>query len=344
MISVVIPVHDCADLIGEAIDSVLRQDGDLVSEIIVVDDGSTDALRRVLSPWRSKLQLIHQENRGVAAARNRGIEAARTEWIAFLDADDAWLPERLHRQFDIVRRNDQVSFVFSDFSVCDGDWNVIQDRGITTDYGVFSSYRLEWADVFEQSMSLNDTERAYVGYVFGSLFLGNYIKTSSVLVRRELLKEAGGFDAGLRTQEDYELWLRLASRSRFAYLDRPLVMSRRRPDQLTSRKHMGEVVEKSLEVTERYEVQARRVLGHSVVDERMSDKRTQLALAHLGKRRRHEARRMLWLAWRGYPMNFRALGLMILSVLPLTLTAAVRHASNPWRRSGRTHRTADSGP
>ena len=102
-VSVVIPTYNRAHILGRAIDSVLQQTHrDL--ELIIVDDGSSDGtaalVRGIEDP---RVRYVHQQNRGVSAARNRGIAEARAEWLAFLDSDDEWLPQKLERQFSALR-------------------------------------------------------------------------------------------------------------------------------------------------------------------------------------------------------------------------------------------------
>src|SRR4051812_30232823 len=96
-VSVIIPAHNSADFIGTAVESVLAQTfADY--EIVVVDDGSTDGTREVLERFEGRIVYLHQQNRGVSAARNAGIRRSRGELVCFLDADDIWRPEKLARQ------------------------------------------------------------------------------------------------------------------------------------------------------------------------------------------------------------------------------------------------------
>ncbi|MHC5139531.1 MAG: glycosyltransferase family 2 protein, partial [Planctomycetota bacterium] len=98
-ISAVIPAYNAAKYIARSIDSVLAQTHP-VDEIVIVDDGSTDNTAAIIKDYGDKVRYIHQPNAGVSAARNTGIEAATGNWIAFLDADDEWLPEKIKRQVE----------------------------------------------------------------------------------------------------------------------------------------------------------------------------------------------------------------------------------------------------
>ena len=114
MVSVVIPAYNAAAFIRRTIDSVLRQSyRDF--ELIVVDDGSTDSTARVVKGYGQALRYIYQENAGDGPARNTGIEAAKGQWIAFLDHDDEWLPEKLERQMALLKRNPQLRWCAANY-------------------------------------------------------------------------------------------------------------------------------------------------------------------------------------------------------------------------------------
>ncbi len=116
-VSVVIPAYNAAKYIGRAIDSVLAQTRP-ADEIIVVDDGSTDNTADVAHGYGDKIRFIRQENAGASVARNTGIEAATSEWIAFLDADDEWLPQKLQLQTEHLRRNPNLVWTTGNFIRC----------------------------------------------------------------------------------------------------------------------------------------------------------------------------------------------------------------------------------
>ena len=116
-ISVVIPAYNSAAQLARALDSVLAQTRP-AEEILVVDDGSTDATAEVARSYGDAVRLIAQANAGAAAARNAGIRAARGTWIAFLDADDEWLPDRLALQTDILDRRPDLVWVSGNSISC----------------------------------------------------------------------------------------------------------------------------------------------------------------------------------------------------------------------------------
>lgn len=181
-VTTVIPAYNSEQYIAEAIDSVVAQRG-VAAEIVVVDDGSTDETRSIVQSYGDRVRLLSQENRGPAAARNYGTSVARGEWIAFLDSDDAWLPEKLARQLALVDRT--VGMVYTDRRNF-GDIGRVRERG-------------------SQSFTL------WEGDIFEPLLLSNFITTSSALIRKDWFDRLGGFDEELMVCEDWDLWLRFAA-------------------------------------------------------------------------------------------------------------------------------------
>ncbi|MBC7528709.1 MAG: glycosyltransferase family 2 protein [Chthonomonadaceae bacterium] len=173
-ISVVIPAYNSEKFVADAIKSVLAQTVPPL-EIIVVDDGSTDGTSGIVSRFSSSVRPIRQGNEGPASARNHGIREAKGEWIALLDADDTWLPQKLERQ--ILHTNDSK-------------------------IGVIHAFSEGWKR--EESGRGNPD--------FKTLWLKNSLITSSVLMRKSACEEVGYFeeDRALIAVEDYNLWLRFA--------------------------------------------------------------------------------------------------------------------------------------
>jgi len=210
LISVIIPTHNCADYIADTIESVLAQTyGEY--EIIVVDDGSTDDTKSALAPYMGKIHYLHQNNRGVAAARNAGIARARGEYIAFLDADDIWFPTKLALQVHALEANPAVGLAFADFLDFD-------------DTGVTRSSRLNtWpqAKAWFTRHQLGNSEIA-CGPMYEELLQACWIHASSAVVKRHVLGVVGLFGEAFLTGEDYELWLRVAQRYPFLWVNRVL--------------------------------------------------------------------------------------------------------------------------
>jgi len=206
-VSVIISTYKRANLVSQAIESVLAQTY-TDYEIIVVNDGSPDNTKEVLDQFEDQITAIHQENKGVAAARNAGIKAAKGKYIAFLDDDDLWLPNKLEKQVACLESNANIGLVYSDM-FCFNEKGVFPDT---------------WAKT-------NPTPPVQQCWI---LFVRNFIPTPSVVVRRECLDKVGLFDETLATCEDYDLWLRLIEKWSVYFLNEPLVRYRRSENSLQS--------------------------------------------------------------------------------------------------------------
>jgi glycosyltransferase involved in cell wall biosynthesis len=198
-VSVVIPTWNRWRLLSRAaLPAALAQQG-VELEIVVVDDGSTDETPdrlAELATRESRLRIItHRTRRGVAQARNAGIEAARGEWVAFLDDDDLWSPEKLRRQL-LAARGANAELVYSGAIVLDTAWRAIEE---------------------EPPPSPSELAR--------TLLSRNLVPAgcSNVMVTRELLRRHAGFDEQLYQLADWDLWLRLALDARVACTPEPLV-------------------------------------------------------------------------------------------------------------------------
>lgn len=324
MVSVIIPAYNCQAYVAAAIRSVLQQRGVPTPEIIIVDDGSTDDTVSAIDAFGDQVTLIRQENHGVSAARNRGIAAATHDWIAFLDADDTWHPDRLKLQSELAARTPDTGLVFSDFAICDEHGDVVKASAIKTHYPIFATYGTDWLDIFCDEIDLGTGVRAYCGMVHGSLFLGNFVNTSSVLVKRAALEESGTFNEAIKTQEDYDLWLRIARTYVFGMVDAPLVNTRRRPQQMTSRENIKDIVENALEVVERNAPRARQEVGSPVVEERLANMKMSLGIVKLGKGERKGARKEFVRAWWRQPTRLRPILLYLWGLLPNRVDSTVR--------------------
>jgi glycosyltransferase involved in cell wall biosynthesis len=198
LVSVIIPTYNSSRFLTEAVSSVLAQTfSDF--EILVIDDGSTDETQDVMRQYGSPVRCIHQQNSGVAVARNRGITESRGRYVAFLDADDTWLPDKLELQMNALSSDSGAGFCYSAFTVVDSDLNPVR---------------------------LNHSKRH--GSALEDLLLrGNVVGSiCTVLCERALFDKLGGFDAGLSQCADWDMWVRMAAHTEFTYIDEPLVTYR----------------------------------------------------------------------------------------------------------------------
>ncbi len=193
-VSVVIPTYNRESRLPAAIRSVLGQSLP-PSEIIVIDDGSTDATPALMAQF-PEVRYIQQENRGVSEARNHGIRLAKHEWIAFLDSDDEWLPRKLEKQCDAVERQSKYRFCHTDEV---------------------------W---IRNGRRVNPMKKhaKYGGRIFNQCLALCVVSPSSVLLHRDLFACYGLFDPELPVCEDYDLWLRICVREPVLYVDEPLLL------------------------------------------------------------------------------------------------------------------------
>ena len=200
-ITTVIPAHNAAPYLGACLDSVLGQSGPFRHEVVVVDDASTDATAEIAAARDAVRLLQLPVNRGPSAARNAGIDAASGSYVAFLDADDLWPPGRLAAGLSVLHAHPDIGLVFGDCALFD----VAGERmaSFFADAGLDDAFWGDGLQIIDQDLKL---------------FRRNYIPTGAVLVRREQLRAAGGFDPARRLVEDLELWLRLARICRFAHV------------------------------------------------------------------------------------------------------------------------------
>jgi glycosyltransferase involved in cell wall biosynthesis len=325
-VSVIIPTYNCAPYLPDAIFSVLQQTHNNF-EIIVIDDGSTDNTEEIIQPFLDRVEYIKQENHGVSVARNTGMKRATGDFIAFLDADDMWFPQKLAVQLNIFINHPDIAGVFSDFSLCNKHGDITHERFVTRNYHIFNYYKYTWEKILPNRETVVVTKNGhdtsvslFHGDVFRSLYIGNFINTSSTILKREVLNTIGYFTPERRTQEDYEYWLKIAQKYNLAYLDTPLLRSRRRPHQLTSKSEIFDIVQQSLEVIETIGVNNVSRLGKNLVARRLTDKYQKLALVHLSQGNSKGARECIRKCIKWKPFSYKNIVFLTLSYIPSTFT------------------------
>ena len=187
-ISVVVPAYNAAGYLGRALASIDAQTYP-VTEIVVVDDGSTDETAELVRSHFPHVRYIQQNNAGVAAARNHGIQVAHGDWIAFLDADDDWLPNRIADQCEILQRHPDLPWC---------SCRVIRLQGDRATPNAIPARLLKAVQA-----------RGYFDSFFRACAEGVEFHTCSMLIRRDILDHAGGFDTDLQVAEDRDLLFRI---------------------------------------------------------------------------------------------------------------------------------------
>ena len=193
-ISVIIPTFNRKETLKRAIQSVVMQSY-TPYEIIVIDDGSDDGTKEWLKDNYPNVKYIYQMNSGVSSARNKGIKFARGDWIALLDSDDEWLPSKLKDQAYEIELNPAAKFLH------------------TNEIWIRNGVRVNQMK----------KHKKYGGYIFEKCLDICRISPSSVLIKKDIFDEIGMFDETLKVCEDYDLWLRFASKYPVHFLDQPLI-------------------------------------------------------------------------------------------------------------------------
>lgn len=205
IISVIIPVYNGEQYLTDTLNSVIAQ-SEPRWEIIAVNDGSTDRSQMLLEDAARKdpdrIRVVSVPNGGVSRARNTGVSVARGEFIAFLDQDDLWMPEKLHLQLEQFRSDSSLGISFTNESIIDQSGAVIRERVL----------------IFNENRNR--------GFVFKHLIFDNFIAISSVMLRRDLFEEIGGFDPRYSLAEDYDFLLKAVKKVPVDYLDEPLLLYR----------------------------------------------------------------------------------------------------------------------
>lgn len=232
LVSVVIPAYNCKSYVGEAIRSVLAQTiGADAVETIVLDDGSSDGTPEEIWRFGDAVRFVQLQHGGVSAARNYGIRIASGELIAFLDADDYWLPERLERACALFRSGERC-FVNTEYYV--------ETDGVRSDVSYYESRGLrclfELSAASQMDFALED----------------NFINSMVVAPRRALI-DAGGFDESMRYGEDWDLWLRLLGAGYAARLvSEPSAVYRYQRPGATTTRHDAAMAADRLRVLSKY--------------------------------------------------------------------------------------------
>lgn len=202
--SIIIPTYNRSELLTEALGSALSQTySDL--EIIVVDDGSTDDTPQVLCRYRDRIRVVHQENRGLPAARNVGLQVSHGDFITFLDSDDLLTPTKIQSQAEYLLAHPHVGVVY-------GDGYILGEGGLRSSLAPYHSAC--------QPSSSNDFAR--------SLLFQNRFVVHAALARRSVLPDQPAFDESLARFEDWDFWLRTClAGAAFAFLDEKTILYRR---------------------------------------------------------------------------------------------------------------------
>ncbi|MCR4291139.1 MAG: glycosyltransferase family 2 protein [Candidatus Scalindua sp.] len=195
-VSVIIHTYNNKKFIAETVESVLNQTY-MDYEIIVVDDGSVDGTCDALLPYMHGIRYHYKENGGIASAKNTGISLSQTEFVAFLDHDDLWAPDKLQLQMECFNENPQVGLV----------------------YAKYTSFR-------DGKELRTKPVKGYSGWIFKELLSKSFIQTSTVIVKRECLNAVGPYDESFSLGDEYDMFLRISKRFQCGFVDKGLTRYR----------------------------------------------------------------------------------------------------------------------
>jgi glycosyltransferase involved in cell wall biosynthesis len=318
--SVIVAAYNVADVIGDALESI-RAQTIAPLEVIVCDDGSTDDLESAVEPFRDTILLLRQENGGEAAAKNAAGAAAKGDFVAILDADDVYFPDRLEALSALAQARPDLDVLTTDGFLC------VDDRIVRRNYD--PSWRFEIADQRRAILERN--------FIFGL-----------AAVRRERLLQHGGFDEAIRWTTDWDLWLRLIlAGARAGCVCEPLALYRLRETSLTAQRRnllLGklatlEKAQKNPDLRGNEPELLERSLASYRRDLALLDLREAVAAGKAGARRRA----LGVLRMRGYRLRTR-LDAIAMAVAPAICGRVLRHrAERTWTGAGgvRVRRTAD---
>lgn len=265
LVSVIVPSYNSAKYLADTIQSIIDQTYQNW-ELILVDDGSTDNTKEIVTAFEDpRVKYIHTENRGNYFARNLGLEHAKSEFIAFLDADDVWLPKKLELQVEFFLANENLGICATDFNVFMND-QMEEFYAITL--GPEKKAQMESEDLFK------------------NMLIANFMATSSVMIRRSALGQNCCFDTEMQNAMDYDMWLRIMANYESKFLPQVCVLRREHDkniskDRITTTKAIMYILSKvkskqhdSKYYSEKYD---------DLIEERVDSLEYDLAVAYLKK-------------------------------------------------------------
>ncbi len=344
LVSVIIPTHNRARIIGRAIESALAQTyTDL--EVIIADDGSTDDTRAVVESYGPRMVYVRQANAGVSAARNFGIRHARGEFIAFLDSDDAWRPWKIEAQLAALERVPKAGVVWTDMAAVDENDRVRKSRYLREMYSAYDKVDLESTLAAVCSLGTLTTctstgvadAPVLAGDLSSAILLGNMIHTSTVLFRRSWCERTGGFDESYaRAGEDYEFYIRLSSAGPVVFIDAPSTLYRvGAADQLTAPAMLLEIARNNLRAVQKWLPRSGSQVGlpRRTIRERFAESYAWLGEAELDAGHSWAAARRLSQSISTAPGLDRRAVLLASCVLPNRMRSGIRSARAALRSS-----------
>lgn len=276
-VSIIMPLYNCESFISETIDSILGQTYKDF-EIITIDDGSTDdTYKLVTTKYGEWVKCVQQKNSGLSCARNTGLSLARGRYIAFIDHDDKWLPNKLETQLSIFKDKPDVGLVFSDAYIVDK-----YGRRINNFFKITRPYR---------------------GMVFKKLLKENFIPILTVAVKRDIFNKIGFFSSRYKIAEDWDMFLRISQQYPVDYIDSRL--AEYRIHSLSFSKNRELVFQECLDVLGRY-LKATDNSTRKILKKSISVHKSGLGSIYLKTKENSQARKYFLESIKDYPINLKS--------------------------------------
>ena len=215
IVSVIIPTYNTSRFLGECLISVLGQTR-RPDEIIIIDDGSTDATPRIVEPFRAHVRYFRKANGGASSARNLGLRYSRGNLIAFQDADDVWIPEKLESQIKFLNKHREYGMVYTDLSEVDDDLRVLQASK-------FAAEKIKPRE----------------GWIFKFRMSADFIFPPTTLIRRQVFDRVGDFKESIKFQEDMDFFNRVTYYFPVGVIPKATVLRRRHASNVSNNYNEG---------------------------------------------------------------------------------------------------------
>ena len=333
-VSIILPTYNRAGYIRDAIESVLKQTyGNF--KLMIVDDGSTDNTEQVVAPYLSdkRVRYMKQPNSGAAAARNYGLTVREGDFVAFIDSDDIWEPEKLGIQVSIMAALPQVVMVCSDFSAVTGS-AIIERSHIRSYFMVLDEYNLQYDDIFVHVLErpiegLAYGEKVYWGNIFRTMLLGNIMLTSTCLCRSSIFDSIGFFDTKYSTLEDYDLYLRISKAFQVALVTQSLIRYRYSENQLSGEGYFEKLCINLIDIFTKNVAALKDndsvKLNFHTFQRRLGMYQSMLGYCHFAKEEMRQARQYYLKSLRNNPGDLKSYLYLLFSLLPIGATRFVRN-------------------
>jgi glycosyltransferase involved in cell wall biosynthesis len=333
LVSIIIPCYNRADIVSETVDSVLAQKYERF-EMIIIDDGSTDNTREVISSYSdSRIRYFYQANGGLSAARNAGLNAAKGEFIAFLDSDDLWHDWKLSAQLEIFRRHPEAGLIWSDMSTFVNSGRIDEERHLRTFYSAYKSVDFEaahgrrgtLADLVGDISPGLATSPYYLADVFQYMFSGNLVHPSTAIVRRDRLRKAGPFQPEITGfgAEDYHFYFRICSEGPVAFLDAPTTLYRIHSSQMTNYNRLVEA-RANLRVITHWLSRRPPTLPRGIIQKSLASSHAWLGSEELNAGNLRAATRHFWESLRRHRTQPATFVLLLVSLIPHRAAGVLR--------------------